>query len=243
MGGIRHAFPPTRHSVVIAAVSENATIRQQAFDELIVVYWKPVYKYIRIKWQISNEDAKDLTQEFFAAAFEKAFFQSYDPEKSKFRTFVRICVDGLVRNASKAAGRIKRGGHTQTVPLDFETAELELNRVEIPRNTNPDEFFDREWIRSLFEIALSDFRTECEKSGKLTQFALFERYDIDPPVEGRPSYRQLAGEFQIPITQVTNFLAASRNEFRRYVLDRLRRITGSNAEFRSEAHRLLGVES
>jgi len=72
-----------------------------------------------------HEDAKDLTQEFFTAAFEKAFFDPYDPKKSRFRTFLRTCVDGLVANARKAAGRIKRGGDTEILSLDFEAAEIE----------------------------------------------------------------------------------------------------------------------
>jgi RNA polymerase sigma factor (sigma-70 family) len=243
MGGTRHAFPPTRHSIVIAARSEDCSVRQQAFDELIAVYWKPVYKYIRIKWHASNEDAKDLTQEFFAAAFEKSFFQPYDPKRSKFRTFVRTCVDGLVMNAAKAAGRIKRGGETQIVPLDFETAELELHRDQASAKRNPDDFFDREWVRSLFELAVNDLRRESGNSEKRrVQFALFERYDLDPPADGALTYQQLAAEYQMPVTQITNFLAAARGEFRRHVLDRLRSITGSDEEFRSEAHRLLGVK-
>ncbi len=78
IGGPCHAFPPTRHSIVRATKSDDASIREQAFDELIAVYWKPVYKYVRIKWQLSNEDAKDLTQDFFTTAYEKTFFDSYD---------------------------------------------------------------------------------------------------------------------------------------------------------------------
>src|SRR5207244_4672434 len=129
IGGPRHAFPPTRHSILCATKSDDAAVREQAFDGLVAVYWKPVYKYIRLKWSDANEDAKDLTQEFFTAAFEKAFFESYDPKKSRFRTFLRICVDGLVTNTRKASARIKRGGQTQILPLDFEAAEIELRKT------------------------------------------------------------------------------------------------------------------
>jgi RNA polymerase sigma factor (sigma-70 family) len=242
IGGSRHSFPPTQHSVVLATKSEDPEVREQAFDELIAVYWKPVYKYIRMKWSAGNEDAKDLTQEFFAAAFEKTFFESYDSSKSRFRTFLRTCVDGLVANARKASARVKRGGQTQILSFDFETAENELSNVLHSQDTDLEEFFDREWVRSLFALAVDDLRAQCRDSGKLTHFALFERYDLDPPVDGRKSYAQLASEFHIPITQVTNCLAFARSEFRRHVLNRLQRISGSEKEFRSEARRLLGAE-
>ena len=242
IGGPRHAFPPTRHSILLATKSDDAAVREQAFDVLIAVYWKPVYKYIRLKWAASNEDAKDLTQEFFTSAFEKAFFDPYDPKKSRFRTFLRTCVDRLVANARKASGRLKRGGHTEILSLDFEAAEIELLKTPIPQDTDLEEFFDREWVRSLFALAVDDLRAECRDSGKLTHFALFERYDLGPAVDGRPTYAQLAAEFQLPVTQVTNFLAFARSEFRRHVLERLHRITGCDEEFRSEARRLLGME-
>jgi len=239
MGGSGSAFPRTQYSILVATKSTDATVRGQAFDELIAVYWKPVYKYIRMKWLVSNEDAKDLTQEFFAVAFEKDFFESYDAKRSRFRTFLRTCVDGLVANARKASARIKRGGQTQMLSLDFEAAENELSRIQVADKHDLDELFDREWVRSVFSLAVDDLREQCSASGKLKHFALFERYDLEA---GNPaSYAELAEEFQLPVTQVTNYLAFARSEFRRHVLSRLRRITGSDAEFRSEARRLLGV--
>jgi RNA polymerase sigma-70 factor (ECF subfamily) len=242
IGGPRQAFPLTRYSIVLGTKSENATARELAFGELIAVYWKPVYKYIRLKWQVSNEDAKDLTQEFFAAAFQKAFFDSYDPKRSKFRTFLRICVDGLVANVRKASARIKRGGDIELLSLDFEAAEVELQKTPVSQDSDLEAFFDREWVRSVLALAVEDLQQECRESGKLTHFALFERYDLDPAVEGRPTYAQLAGEFQLPVTQVTNFLAFARSAFRRHTLARLRKITGSDEEFSSEARRLLGAD-
>jgi RNA polymerase sigma factor (sigma-70 family) len=242
IGGPHHGFPQTRHSVLIGAKNDNAAVREQAFDELVAAYWKPVYKYIRIKWSASNEDAKDLTQEFFTAAFEKSYFKPYDPGRSKFRTYLRTCVDGIVMNARKAAARIKRGGHVEMLSLDFEAAEREMATTQPPKGVGPEEFFEREWIRSLFAMAVNDLRVQCDRTGKSTHFALFEKYDLDPPADRRISYAELAAEFGIPATQVTNYLSLARSEFRRHVLDRLGRITGSDEEFRSEARRILGID-
>jgi hypothetical protein len=35
---------------------------------VIALYWKPVYRFIRLKFRKDNEEAKDLTQGFFATA-------------------------------------------------------------------------------------------------------------------------------------------------------------------------------
>src|SRR5688572_4496503 len=139
IGGPRHGFPQTRHSILIAAQNDDEAVRVQAFDALIAAYWKPVYKYIRIKWSASNEDAKDLTQEFFTAAFEKSFFEPYNPARSRFRTFLRTCVDGAVMNARKASARLKRGGDIEFLSLDFEAAERELALSPASPDTGPEE--------------------------------------------------------------------------------------------------------
>src|SRR6185503_2168792 len=119
-------FPTTRRSVVLALASDDAATRTRAFDTLVALYWKPLYKYARVAWRRTREDAEDLTQSFFARAFEKESLASYDVAKASFRTFLRLVFDRYVSNEQKASGRIKRGGGE--VHLDFEAAEAEIGR-------------------------------------------------------------------------------------------------------------------
>ena len=78
-----------------------------------------------------------------------------------------------------------------------------------------------------------------EREGKQIQFGIFEAYDLDE--DRGVSYRELATRFDIPETQVTNFLSATRRRFREIVLDTLREVTATDQEFRAEAHALLGT--
>ena len=237
------AFPATRFSVVQATGSDDPAIRRDAWDALIRSYWKPVYKYIRIKWQTAAEDAQDLTQEFFTRAMDTGFFHRFDPARARFRTYLRVCLNGFVSNERKAAGRKKRGGDYRLLPLDFENAEGELVHADIPGDTDAEEFFRKESMRSLFGLAVATLRERCDAAGRTTQFALFERYDLAPPEQReRPTYQQLADELGLTVTQVTNQLAAIRRDFRRIVLDHLREISGTEAEFRLEAIEMLGVD-
>src|SRR5258708_7272018 len=126
IGGPANRFPVTNHSAIVAARSPDRNVRERAFATIIEGYWKPSYKYIRIKWQAPNEDAKDLTQGFFALALEKDYFASYDPAKASFQTFIRTCLDGFVANQKKSEQRLKRGGGADHLSLDFSAAEAEL---------------------------------------------------------------------------------------------------------------------
>src|SRR5262249_52553004 len=126
MGGPNGVFPASRYAEILASNSPDPEARKKALESLVTVYWKPVYKYIRLKKGENNENAKDLTQAFFTLALDKGFFQRYDPSRARFRTYLRICVDGFISNARKSAGRSKRGGDREFLPLDFENAEREF---------------------------------------------------------------------------------------------------------------------
>lgn len=232
-------FPATHWSAIEAARSSDPDERRRALDRIASVYWKPVYKYLRARHRRTADEAQDLTQEFFAALIGHDTLQRFDPARARLRTFLRVCVDGLVANVERDSHRLKRGGGEAPLSLEFELAEGELARYGIPAPDRTDEYFEKEWIRSLFSAAVAQLRVRCEAQGKQTQFALFQRYDLDDAVT-RPTYAELAREFAVAPTDVTNHLAAMRREFRRITLDLLRETTASEAEFRREARSLLG---
>jgi RNA polymerase sigma factor (sigma-70 family) len=239
-------FPPTSWSVIGAAHSADPAERARAMDSLCQAYWKAVYKYIRLRWNRSVDDTQDLTQGFFVELIERSLLAKYDPAKSRLRTYLRVCVDSFVMNEEKAAKRHKRGGNIQHVALDFTSAEQELGApvidpAAIPSPESLERFFEREWLRSLFGLAIDELRKRCEDEQRQTTFRLFEEYDLAG--DDSVSYQRLAQDFGIPVTDVTNALSWARREFRRISLGRLREICGSEAEFRREARAVFGWDS
>src|SRR5216684_2227612 len=216
-------FPPTRWSVIDAARSTDPAEQGRALETLFAAYWKPVYKYVRLRWNRPAEDAQDLTQGFFAELLERDLLAKYDPAKSRLRTYLRLCVDSFVMNQEKAAHRQKRGGTAIHLALDFPAAEGELagatiDPAAIPSPESLEEFFEKEWIRSLFALAVEGLRQLCQERERDRTFRLFEKYDLagDPDI----SYEKLAQEYAIPVTDVTNALSWARREFRRSALAR-----------------------
>jgi RNA polymerase sigma factor (sigma-70 family) len=241
--GAGRAFPATRLSLLVAAKSGDADERRRAFDVLVASYWKPVYKYLRLRWRAAPEDAEDLTQGFFARAFEKGFFDRFDPARARFRTFLRTCLDAHAGNERVAARRLKRGGGVQTLSLDFAAAEGELRLQPAGAAADMEEYFHREWVRSVFALAVDALRRRSAEKGRPAAFEVFRRYDLEDAAAGeRPTYAELGRSLGLPATQVTNHLAAMRREFRGLVLDVLREQCATEAEFRAEARALLGVD-
>ena len=233
-------FPATRLSVVERTRSGDEETRRIALGAIVDAYWKPAYKYLRVKWSLDPDQAADLTQEFFTAALEKDVIEKYDPSRARFRTYLRICLDGFASNARKAERRLKRGGGVTVVPLDFETAEGEMRSHEPTVNADVDELFYREWIRALLERSVDDLRRGAEQAGRPEMFEVFQRYELIDDGDARPTYTAIAGALNLTAATVTNHLAAMRKQFRKIVLDRLRELTSSEEEWESEAARLFG---
>ncbi len=218
-------------------------------DTLCSAYWKPVYKYVRLRWNRPIEDAQDLTQGFFAQVIERGLLDKFDPAKSRLRTYLRVCVDSFVMNLEKAAKRLKRGGKVahawrSILPAaEQESGGATMDPAAIPSPESLEDFFEKEWVRGLFELAVEDLREAlCSEriNGKET-FRLFDEYDLAAGEE-HISYDKLAAEYGIPVTDVTNALSWARREFRRVALDRLREICGNEEEFQREARSVFGWE-
>jgi RNA polymerase sigma factor (sigma-70 family) len=236
-------FPITRLSAILAATSSDKKERARGLDILAASYWMPVYKYLRLKWGKSAEDAEDLTQGFFAAAIEKNFFRSYDPSRARFRTFLRACLDGYVSNQEKSARAIKRGGQAIFLSLDFEEAESQFKNAKPPAAKSPEDYFEQEWVRSFFALAVDGLEKELKRGGKELHYLLFERYMLDEAgQQTKISYKDLAREFDLSTTQVNNYLTSARREFRKIVLAKLRELTESEEEYQREARALLGMD-
>jgi DNA-directed RNA polymerase specialized sigma24 family protein len=234
-------FPVTRTTLLQQIRSPDQPTRERAMGAMIQVYWRPVYGYLRIRWGREPADAEDLAQEFFLRAMEGDYFEKYDPAIARFRTFLRICLDGFMANTERAAGRKKRGGGSTWLSLDFELAEAELAGVSIQGEEAMDRFFHEEWVRSVLSLSVAALRDHCAAHGKGMAFEVFSRYDIDAIEGGRPTYQALADDLRQPVTQITNLLAYARREFRTIVLDMLRELTASEDEFQAEASALLGL--
>jgi len=240
-GGDR--FPPTRRSVIEAIGGIDAEERERALESLCAAYWKPIYKYIRLRWNRPADEAQDLTQGFFLEVLERELLAKFDATKSRLRTYLRVCVDSFVSNEDKAGRRQKRGGNIAHVALDFAAAEEELGGVvmdpaAIPSPESLEDFFEKEWLRSLFSLAVEELHQFCITGKRERAFRLFEAYDLDG--NDKISYEQLAKENSIPVSDVTNALAWARREFRRIALERLRELCGSEEGFQREARSAFG---
>jgi RNA polymerase sigma factor (sigma-70 family) len=226
---------------VVAIRSQDPEERSRGYDAIVAAYWRPAYIHLRHRWAAAPEDARDLVQGFFADAFEKGTLERFEPGRARFRTWLRVCLDGYAGHAREAAAALKRGGGWTRLGLDFEGAERIAGELQVA-GADPDEMFRREWARSVLEGALADLEKYAADRDQNAAFRMFLTVDVESDGGDRPTYEELAHTHGLPVTTVTNHLHRMRREFRRAALERIRALTLDEQEFRDEARALLGED-
>src|SRR5262249_13042849 len=117
-----HRFLTTRWSLVLAAGQKRGDRSAEALASLCETYWYPVYAFIR-RQGYGADEARDLTQEFFARVLEKNYFHDADPARGRFRAFLSAAIRHFLSNERGRARALKRGGKTAPVSLERGTAD------------------------------------------------------------------------------------------------------------------------
>jgi RNA polymerase sigma factor (sigma-70 family) len=210
IGGATGDFPTTRDSLF--APSPGGT--DPDLGRLIDLYWKPVYCLIRRAGARDNEEAKDLTQEFFArVVLEGSLAERYTPDKGTFRAYLKTAVRNFLRNEHRDGSRLKRGGASATVPLsggDVDLAALLPAEDSLP----PEQLFDRAWRNVVLDRAVQIVRETLTGQGRAAAFEVFRQYDLGG---SDVSYETVARELRLTVDAVKNHLTRAREEFRRAV--------------------------
>ena len=214
--------------------SDDAATRARGMKVIAEAYWPAVYKHLRLRFAMSREQAEDTVQAFFLRLVEDGTFAGYDPERARFRTFLRQCLDNFAIDSHRRASTKRR--KPAELELDFDSLEATLPVDPAP---DPAAAFDREWVRRVAEIAVERLLARLAKRNQQAHAELFRRFHL---AETPPSYDAVAAELGIKATDVTNWLHVARREFRRVALELLRELTANHEEFVDEARAVFGID-
>src|SRR5215472_11161764 len=79
-------FTTTHWSVVLEAQGESPAA-QEALEKLCRIYWRPIYAFAQ-RQGIGPEEAKDITQGFFADLLQRKSLSAVRREKGHFRSYL-----------------------------------------------------------------------------------------------------------------------------------------------------------
>ncbi|HEY3860677.1 MAG TPA: ECF-type sigma factor [Verrucomicrobiae bacterium] len=206
-------FKTTHWSVVALAGRAQSPESAVALEKLCRTYWPPLYAFIRGKGY-HEEDAQDLTQEFFARLLERNEFQVVDSNKGKFRTFLLAALAHFLSNQRDRAAAAKRGGGQFTISLDDIEAER-LRYIEPASTLSPDKLFDQRWAMTVLDVALKSLAQEMAAEGRLGQFERLKSFLTEDPVDG--DYAKVAADLGARPQSVAVTVFRLRQRYRDFV--------------------------
>ena len=169
-------FGTTRWSMVIRAGDVNSADAGAALEELCKSYWYPLYAFVR-KTGKSEDEAKDLTQEFFCRLLDKQRLNAADPARGKFRSFLLSSIKNMMLDEWKKGQAQKRGGGMTVLSIDEEDPEGRY-RLEPKDETTPESLFEKRWAQTLVNKTIARLQAECEEQGK--PFEELKVYLLEP---------------------------------------------------------------
>ena len=179
MDGVSGLFPTTHWSVVLAGADSANPESRRALEDLCRTYWYPIYAHARF---LGNDPdaAQDLAQGFFAHLLDKHALSVADPERGRFRAFLKGTFAHFVSNERRLAHAQKRGAGAPELALDVEMAESRF-RLEAVDEVTPEQSFERLWARTLLHRSLERLEAEMNREGSGERFRR-----LGPSLTGRP---------------------------------------------------------
>src|SRR5947199_7875383 len=167
-------FATTRWSLVLAGANSDGDQQKaaEALAELCRTYWRPIFSYV-CRRGYSNEDAQDLTQDFFLMILETNWLRQADQGRGRFRSLLLKSLQNFLHNAADKNRTLKRGGGVQFVSWDAWMAEAPSQLSISARALDslaPERLFDLRWAATVVDQPLRRLREEGEGKGRLGLF-------------------------------------------------------------------------
>ena len=230
------AFTTTHWSVVLEAQGESAGAHE-ALENLCRTYWRPIYAFVR-REGIGPEQAKDLTQGFFALILERKDFQSVRQEKGRLRSFLLASLKHFMANERRDAATIKRGGGRTLIPLD-DVESYDFSEFDRSDMLSADLLYDRRWAFTVLDRVFARLREESQRSANASLFERLNELLSDEP--DRPSQAQIAREFGMNENAVKQAFHRLRQRYRQLLREEVAHTVATPAEIKDELRHLIAA--
>ncbi len=230
------AFATTHWSVVLTAQDESPAAKE-ALEKLCRTYWRPIYGFVR-RQGAESEDAKDLTQGFFALLLERRDFDSVRKEKGRLRSYLLTSLKHFLTNERHRAMAIKRGEGQRLIPLE-DLRERERAGFEPADTSTADQIYERRWALTVLDQVFARLGDEYRAAGNMRLFDRLQKSLMDEP--DRPSQADTAHEFGMTENAVKQAFHRLRQRYRQLLREEIAHTVMVPGDIDDELRHLIAV--
>ena len=227
-------FATTQWKVVLDARDGTESQARLALESLCHAYWFPLYAYVRRRGHDADE-ARDLTQAFFADLLGRNFLDAIDRSKGRFRSFLLASLENFLSHERDKANALKKGGGVAPISLDGADAETRY-RLEPSDPETPELVFERRWGATVMERTMERLRTEyAGEPGR------FERLKPCLTGDNPDRYAEIGAALGLAESAVKAAVHRLRQQYGRLLREEIAETVTSPTEVDEELRHLLGV--
>ena len=233
-GGV--AFTTTHWSVVLEAQGPTPAA-QVALETLCRTYWRPIYGFVR-RQGTDAEEAKDLTQGFFALLLERRDLDTVRKEKGRLRSYLLTSLKHFLTNERNRAMAIKRGEGQRLISLD-QLHQDERAGFEPADTSTADQIYERRWAMTVLNEVLARLEEEHRAAGKMQLFDRLQKSLTNDP--DRSSQVEIAHELGMTENAVYQAFHRFRQRYRELLREEVAHTVAVAVDIEDELRHLIAV--
>jgi RNA polymerase sigma-70 factor (ECF subfamily) len=219
---------------VLEAQSESP-VAQEALEKLCRIYWRPIYSFVQ-RQGVGPEEAKDITQTFFADLLERGSLTAVRKEKGRFRSYLLGALKHFLADERRRAMAIKRGRGQQLIPLE----ELSADERSEPADTvTAEQIYERRWASTVLERVLSRSKDEYRAAGNAALFDSLKQLLPDEP--GAPSQADIAAQLGMSENAVRQAFHRFRQRYQLLLREEIAHTVATAGDIEDELRHLIAV--
>ncbi len=222
---------------MLLAADGTSSQSEAALESLCRTYWYPLYAYVR-RCGHDPEEAKDLTQAFFARLIEKKQLATVERGKGKFRSWLLGVMKHFLAHEWVKGRAQKRGSGQPVFSLD-EVDPEERYRLEPATDWTAEKIFDRRWALTVLDAAASRLQREYEAEGNASLYAGIKGFVSSADEE--VSYAQAAQRLGLSLSAVKSAIFRVRVRYQELIRAEIAQTVANAAEVDEEIRYLLEV--
>jgi RNA polymerase sigma factor (sigma-70 family) len=230
------AFTTTHWSVVLEAQGPTPAA-QAALEKLCRTYWLPIYAFVR-RQGAESEEAKDLTQGFFALLLERRDFDTVRKEKGRLRSYLLTSLKHFLTNERNRAMAIKRGEGRRLISLD-QLHQNERSGFEPADTATADQIYERRWAMTVLNQVLARLEEEHRAAGKMQLFDRLQKSFTDEP--DRSSQVKIAHDLGMTENAVNQAFHRFRQRYRELLREEVAHTVAVAIDIEDELRHLIAV--
>ena len=229
-------FTTTHWSVVLKAQTESPAA-QDALEKLCRAYWRPIYSFVQ-RQGIGPEEAKDITQGFFADLLEHKSLTAVRREKGRFRSYLLGALKYFLADQRRRVMAIKRGKGQRVIPLE-ELRGDERSDMEPTDPVTAEQIYERRWASTVLERVLGLLKNEYVAAGNAALFDSLTQLLPDEP--GAPSQADIAAQLGMTANAVRQAFHRFRQRYQLLLREEIAHTVATPGDVEDELRHLIAV--